>query len=65
MNYEENRGEKQQFSLGMFKNQPDHSPKKADKINLSIKAEFCEVARISRKQYSYRYKRSFQEQVKV
>lgn len=57
--------EKKQFSLGMFKNQPEHSPKKANTINLSIKAEFCEVACISRKQYSDRYKRSFQEQVEV
>ena len=64
MNYEENRGKKQ-VSLGMFKNQPDHSPKKADTINLSIKAEFCEVACISRNRYSDRYKRSFQEQVEV
>lgn len=41
--------EKKPFSLEMFKNQPDHSPKKAGTINLGIKAEFCEVACISRR----------------
>lgn len=48
----------------MLGNQPEHSRKKADTLNLSIKAEFCKVAGISRKEYSDRYKRSFQEQVR-
>lgn len=58
-------GGKKKFPLGMLKNQPDHSPKNTDTINLSIKAEFCKVARISRKQRSGKYRRSFQKQVEV
>lgn len=55
------RTEEKKFALGMLKNQPEHSPKKADTLNLSIITEFCKVADISRKDYSDRYKRSFQE----
>lgn len=62
MNYEKNRG-KEVFIRNVRK-QPEHSHKKADTLNLSIKAAFCKVADISRKEYSDRYKRSFQEQVK-
>lgn len=58
------RTEEKKFALGMLKNQPEHSPKKADTLNLSIITEFCKVADISRKDYSDRYKRSFQERVK-
>lgn len=58
------RTEEKKFSLRMLRSQPEHSLKKADTINLSIKAEFCKVADISRKEYSDRYKRSFQEQVR-
>lgn len=56
------RTEEKKFSLRMLGNQLEHSLKKADTLNLSIKAEFCKVADISRKEYSDRYKRSFQEQ---
>lgn len=48
----------------MLRNQPERSPEKADTLNLSIKAEFCKVADISRKEYSDRYQNSFQKQVK-
>lgn len=46
------RTEEKKFSVRMLKNQPEHSPKKADTLNLSIKAEFCKGADISRKEYS-------------